>query len=250
MTEFRKVAAAISVVAVMGCFSAPVQAKGLLEQIFPFLFEDEIPDSVPAQGGTMAPFQNSAPVLGQPDLQGDEYRPADAAAQGTPAAKVDYAPSSPQPSTVALDLPHRQSTQVAAWASKAISESLDFDPLRYDAHMSERGKVLTPYAQEAFRAFMAKDNLLEALKSNDLVMRAFVTDASRVLNQGAIQGRYRWLMETPVTISFMPRGVNDYTGIQPKSQRINVRTQIGRVEQGGDEGVMIETMEFLPVAAP
>lgn len=249
MSDFKKTAIVLGVVAAMSAYAAPVQAKNLLEQWFPFLFEEQIPDSIPAQGGKMAPFQNSAPVLEQPAQQDEEYRPADAVGTGTNAQKVEFAPPADQPSAVALDQAHRQPTQMGVWASKAISDSLDFDPLRYDAHLAGLNTALTPYAQEAFKAFMAKDNLLEALKSNNLVMRAFVTEPSRVLNQGPIQGRFRWLMETPVTISFMPRGVNDYTGIQPKSQRVNVRTQVGRVAEGGSDGVMIETMEFLPVAA-
>ncbi len=245
MSDFKKLAIVMGVVTVMSSYAAPVQAKGLLEQWFPFLFEEEIPDSIPAQGGKMAPFQNSAPVASE----GEEYRPADAVTSGANAEKVEFAPTAEQPSAVALDQAHRQPTQMAIWASKAISDSLDLDPLRYDAHLAGLNSVLTPYAQEAFKAFMAKDNLLEALKSNNLVMRAFVTEPSRVLNQGPVQERFRWLIETPVTISFMPRGVSDYTGIQPKSQRINVRTQVGRVAEGGNDGVMIETMEFLPVAA-
>ena len=108
---------------------------------------------------------------------------------------------------------------------------------------------MTPYAIESFKAFMAKDNLLEALKSNSLTMRVFITEPGRLLNQGAVQGRYRWLIEAPVTISFLPRGTSDYTGIEPKSQRINVRTQVGRVAEDAADGVMIETIEFLPVAA-
>lgn len=249
MSDFRKMAIIMGVIAAMSAHAAPVQAKGLLEQLFPFLFEDEVPDSLPAQGGKMAPFQNAAPLLTPPDAQGEEYRPADAVSTGAAADKIEFAPPSEQPSAVALDQAHRQPTQMSVWVSKAISDSLDFDPARYDAHLASLNAVLTPYAQEAFKAFMAKDNLLEALKSNNLVMRAFVTEPARVLNQGPVQGRYRWLMETPVTISFMPRGVNDYTGIQPKSQRINVHTQVGRVAEGGSDGVMIETMEFLPVAA-
>ncbi len=248
MSDFRKMAIVMSVVAAMSSYAAPVQAKGLLEQWFPFLFEDEVPDSLPAQGGKMAPFQNTAPILGQAAQYGEEYRPADASGAAASVEKIEFAPPTDQPSAVALDQAHRQPMQMTAWSSKAVSDALDFDPLRYDAHLAGLNTLMTPYAQEAFKAFMAKDNLLEALKANNLVMRAFVTDPSRVLNQGAIQGRYRWLLETPVTVSFMPRGINDYSGIQPKSQRVNVRTQVGRVAEGGSDGVMIETMEFLPAA--
>lgn len=251
MNKYKNAALLMGAVAALGMSSSPVQAQSLLEKLFPSVFKKDVSDAVPLQGGKLAPFQNSAPVL-SPDAAGDdEYTAADSPAQtATRAQKIEYAPPRDTPSTVALDQPHRQPGQMTVWVSKAVSDSLDFDPLRYDAHLTEQALILTPYAQEAFKAFMAKDNLLEALKGNDLIMRAFVTDASRVLNQGAIQGRYRWLMETPVTISFLPRGISDYSGIKPKSQRINVRTQVGRVAQGGDDGVMIETIEFLPVASP
>lgn len=245
MSDIRKLTVIMGVVAAMSSYAAPVQAKGLLEQWFPFLFTEEIPDSLPAQGGKMAPFQNSAPL----PQEGEGYRPADAVGESADAKKIEYAPPADQPSAVALDQAHRQPPQMAAWASRAMSDTLDFDPLRYEAHLLDLNTLLTPYAQEAFKAFMAKENLLEALKSNNLVMRAFVTEPGRVLNQGAIQGRYRWLIETPVTISFMPRGISDYEGIQPKSQRINVRVQVGRVAEGGRDGVLIETMEFLPAEA-
>ncbi len=251
MNKYKKAALLMSAVAVLGVSSSPVQAQSLLEKLFPSVFKKDVSDAVPLNGEKLAPFQNSAPVVAPDESLGTEYQVQDAPAQSAPAAgKVEYAPSSDLPSTAALDQPHRQPGQMTIWVSKAVSDALDFDPLRYEAHLAEQALVLTPYAMEAFKTFMAKDNLLEALKTNDLVMRAFATDASRVLNQGAIQGRYRWLMETPVTISFMPRGVKDYNAIKPKSQNINVRTQVGRVEQGGQEGVMIETLEFLPVASP
>lgn len=251
MMRFKQTALLCGVVAAFGLSSPPAQAQSLLEIMFPRIFKKDISDAVPADGGKMAPFQNSAPALPPDAHQGEEYKAGDAgAAPATPTAKIEYAPANDVQSVAALDQPHRQPGQMTVWISKAVADALDFDPLRYEAHLAAQGLVMTPYAMEVFKGFMAKDNLLEALKSSDMVMRAFVTDASRVLNQGAIQGRYRWLMETPVTISFMPRGVNDYSGIKPKSQRINVRTQVGRVAQGGQEGVMIETMEFLPATAP
>jgi|GEM_PF-3221651 hypothetical protein len=250
MTDFRKTAIILAVTAMMGSYAAPVQAKGFLEEWFPFLFEDKAPDSVPAGNGTVAPFQNTAPVLGEASQHGEEYKPADAVQGTAPQQGVAYTPQTGAEGAVTLDQPHRQPSQVETWASRVIPDVLDFDSAKYDEHIAGLNKVLTPYAIDAVKTFMAKDNLLAALQSNNLVMRAFVTEPSRLLNQGAVQNRYRWLVETPATITFLPRGTMDYKGIQPKSQRINVRLQIGRVEQGGDEGMIIETIEFIPVAAP
>lgn len=252
MTDFRKIAMITALAVVMGSYAAPVQAQGLMQKLFPFLYEDEVPDSVPAQGGTVAPFY-AAPVIGGTAEQGDEYRPADAVTGTAAQPGVDYKPEGAIEGGVALDQPHRQPAQVEAWASRMVTDSLNIDPARYEKHITGDSmapginRYMTPYAIEAFKAFMVKDNLLAALQSNDLQMRTFVTDTSRLLNQGAVQNRYRWLVETPATISFLPRGLTDYRGVQPKTQRLNIRLQVGRVDLGGDDGMMIETIEFIPV---
>lgn len=238
MSDFKKMAVVMAMAAMMGSYAAPVQAKSFLEEWFPFLFaEDEEPDSKPVGDGAQMPLQ--APFIERGAVNTQESKQLG----------VDYKPHNALESGVALDQPHRQPAQAEAWASRIVSSALDFDSARYESQLTDISVYMTPYAIESFKAFMAKDNLLAALQSNNLVMRAFVTEPSRLLNQGAVQNRYRWLVETPVTISFLPRGTSDYAGIQPKSQRINVRLQIGRVEQGGDDGMMIETLEFLPVAA-
>ena len=233
MNNFRTMAAVLAITMVMGSFAAPAQAKSFLEDWFPFLFEE--PDTGPKPEET-----GQAPFI--------EKKVIDTAASKQ--MGVEHKPFAALESGFALDQAHRQPAQIADWATQVISVCLDLDPAAYETHEKIVMEALTPYALDSFKAFLAKDNLLAALKSNDLIMRSFVTEPSRLLNQGAVQGRYRWLVETPVTISFLPRGTDDYKGIQPKSQRINVRMQIGRVQENRLEGLIIETLEFLPVAAP
>ncbi len=233
MSDIRKMTVVLGMVAAMSSFAAPVQAKNFLEEWFPFLFEEKESDAKPVEGDTQAPFSTDRAVDTTESKQlGIEYKPHVALESGA-----------------TLDQPHRQPAQLLEWSSKTLSDALDFDPLKYEEHLVGLDGFMTPYAIESLKAFMAKDNLLAALQTNNLVMRTFVTEPARLLNQGAVQGSYRWLVETPMTISFLPRGTNDYAGIQPKSQKINIRTQLGRVAQGGEDGVMIETLEFLPVPA-
>ena len=232
MTNLRKTIYVMLLLAMMGSFSPPAQAKSFLEDWFPFLFEEPDTGPTPEQTGR-APFAEKGAVDTTQSKQ----------------LGVDYKPETAIESAVSLDQAHRQPTQIVEWSSRVISDALDFDPLQYETHLVNLNLEITPYAIESFKVFMAKDNLLEALKSNNLVMRIFMTEPGRLLNQGAVQGRYRWLVDVPVTLSFLPRGTTDYTGIQPKSHRINIRTQVGRVAEGGTDGMMIETIEFLPVAA-
>lgn len=210
--------------------TAHAQKKSFLEDWFPFLFEEE--DTGPKPEDTLqAPFIEKGA----------------GAAAGTVMPGVEYQPQPALESGIALDQAHRQPAQVEQWVASILVDSLDFDPLRYEAHLVTLNQNMTPYAQESFKAFMDKDNLLMALKSNDLLMRVFITQPGRTLNQGALQGRYRWLIETPLTVTYMPRGLQDYKNVKPKIQALTIRTQVGRVEQGGSDGLMIETLEIIPV---
>lgn len=210
-------------------YTPPERRVSFIEKLLPFLFEEE--DTGPKPEDTLqAPFSSSATDMSTAGRMG-----------------LDYKPSAFEELKVSLDQPHRQPLQVSAWASGAVSEALSVDPLRYESHMQSLGGIMTPYAQAALKAYLEKDRLLEAVKSNSLVMRAFVDEPARVLNQGTLQGRYRWLVETPVTVSFLPRDTIDYETLKPKNRRLQARTQIGRVETGGVDGVIIETIEFVPV---
>lgn len=207
---------------------AYAQKKSFLEDWFPFLFEEE--EAGPKPEDTLqAPFMEKGAV----------------ATGSVPG--VIYQPQAAIESGIAMDQAHRQPAQVEQWVAGILVDGLDFDPLRYEAHLQTLTGNMTPYAQDAFKAFMAKDSLLAALQSNDLLLRVFISEPGRTLNQGPLQGRYRWLVETPVTITFLPRGLQDYKNVKPKSQALNIRTQIGRVEQGGNDGMMIETLEIIPI---
>lgn len=201
-----------------------LKKKSFMEEWFPFLFEEE---TSPQAGDAM-----QAPFL---DKTGQAT---------TPPSGVEYQPYTAVENSVSLDQPHRQPAQVERWAADRMVDAFNFDPLRYESHLQTLGPFMTPYAQEAFKAFMSKDNLLSALNANDLIMRCFSYDSARMLNQGPVQGRQRWLIDVPVTISFLPRGTSDYTDIKPKSISLIVRMQVGRVESPDYDSMIIETMEI------
>ncbi|MFN3828223.1 MAG: DotI/IcmL family type IV secretion protein [Micavibrio sp.] len=211
-----------------------IKKKSFMEDWFPFLYEK---DDAPRQGDTLqAPFSS-----------GDT---APNNTIGLDSKGVEYKPHNFSEDSVSLDKPHRQPAQVERWSSERMVDAFNFDPYRAEAHMQEVGAFMTPFAQEALKTFLVKDNLTEALKSNNLMISSVVYDPARTLNQGPVQSRYRWLVDVPVTLSFMPRGANDYTNLKPKSIKLMVRMQVGRVETQDQkyDGMIIETMEINSVA--
>ncbi len=168
----------------------------------------------------------------------------------TPTAErmgLTYKPPVSEETAITIDQPHRTPNKTLEWVATLASRSLNLDPLRYESHIADAATYMTPYAQDELKAYLNKDQLLDAVRSNNLTMRAFVEGPGRILNQGAVQGRYRWLVETPVTVTFLPRDTIDYSEVTPKNRRMKIRTQIGRVPQGGNEGMIIETWDAIPV---
>ena len=143
-----------------------------------------------------------------------------------------------------LDQPHRSSRDLEEWLQQAMAEALSFDSLNYDTYRTQllpRG--MSASGVDEFNNWVVSNGILDALAANGLQLNAFSMERPFLLNEGVVSGRYRWLYETPVMISFVPRGTKVY---DPKlavdSRRLIITVQIGRVEQSLlEHNVMIET---------
>ena len=146
-----------------------------------------------------------------------------------------------------LKLPHRSKEEVSEWLIKAISEVLSVNPAKYDEHKELLKTGMDLYAMNDFETFMQKSNILAVLKQNKLKLHSYVEEAPILLNAGAVDGRYRWKFEMPVTLSFLPHDVDDYRTLANSripNQYINLKVQVGRASSVGTEGIVIETLDF------
>lgn len=200
----------------------------LQKVVYKIVGEDPLPEEDPVQ----APFREPGQISDTSTAQ---------------RMGLTYQPPVSEETAITIDQPHRTPNKALEWVAAFASRSLNLDPLRYESHIADASTYMTPYAVDALKEYLNRDQLLEAVRSNNLTMRAFVEGPGRILNQGAVQGRYRWLVETPVTVTFLPRDTIDYSEVTPKNRRMKIRTQVGRVPQGGNEGMLIETWDAIPV---
>jgi len=145
-----------------------------------------------------------------------------------------------------LDLPHRSKDEIAEWLIKAVSETLNIEPETYATHRELLKTGLDMYALEDFDQFMQNSNILASLQSQNLKLHSYVEEKPVLLNAGPVEGRYRWLFEMPVTLSFLPAGTRDYRQLESTplpNESIMVKVQVGRAGNVGPEGVMIESWE-------
>ena len=142
-----------------------------------------------------------------------------------------------------LERAHRSSADLAAWLQMAIPETLSFNSDSYQEHLTVLGRGFSPAALSEYNTWVTATGILDALKGNALQLNGFVTDTPFLLNEGVVAGRYRWLFEVPVMVSFVPRDTKDYRGkVDVETRRLIITLQLGRVLVSSlPDNVMIET---------
>lgn len=144
--------------------------------------------------------------------------------------------------TAPLDQPHRSSADLGEWLTQAVSETLSFNSDNYKENMKLLTKGMNADALAQYDAWV-NSGILAVLQNNGMQLNGSVEEKPFLVNEGPVAGRYRWLFEVPVLISFIPRGS---TGLdkQPSAsdRKLLLTIQIGRVAESQlPDHVMMES---------
>lgn len=218
---------ALFLIAVFIFSAVPVrtaQAENFLEKYLPALFPPK--DAPPGPEETLqAPFSDSAPTQ---SIEGLEWRGEGQATEVS----------------ANLGTPHLANHQVGEQVVTNVSEALTFDKEDYITKLAKNAQMFSPDGHKQYQAFLRDNNLLAVLESKKFLMRSFVRQAPILLNEGPVEGRYRWLYEIPMMISYMDRAMTGYKESEPVSQGLILRIQVGRVKGAdGTDGILIETWD-------
>jgi hypothetical protein len=179
----------------------PAHSKAILEFFFPML-KDEGPD--PSKTLT-APF--AEPNEKNISMQG----------LGLPE------------NSVPLDQPHKPSNQIGDWVTMAVSEAMTFGDSDYKTTLEKISNHFTPEGKAQFMAFLEENSLIRVLESQKFNVSGFVQEAPLLLNEGGVDGSYRWLYQVPVMISYIDRNSKGYKDkLEPVNQLMSLTIQVGR----------------------
>lgn len=145
--------------------------------------------------------------------------------------------------TAPLDQPHRSAAALGEWLTQAISETLSFNADSYQDNLKLLAKGMNADALAQYNTWVNSSGILAALQTNGTQLNGSVEEKPFLTNEGPINGRYRWLFEVPVLISFIPRGATALDK-QPSSddRKLLITVQIGRVAESQlPDHVMIES---------
>lgn len=145
--------------------------------------------------------------------------------------------------TAPLDQPHRSAAALGEWLTQAMSETLSFNADSYPDNLKLLSKGMNAEALAQYNAWVNSSGILSVLQRNGMQLNGSVEERPFLVNEGPVSGRYRWLYEVPVLISFIPRGATALDK-QPSAddRKLLMTIQIGRVAESQlPDHVMIES---------
>ena len=148
-----------------------------------------------------------------------------------------------------LDLAHMHEAAISQWLKNAVAEILTIKLADNQTHANEVARFLSVNGLKEFETFLDATNIIRLIQSKNFDLNGFVTDVPELKMAGVAGGRYRWLYDVPVNLTFLPSGTKSYENLETddyRSEFFVLRVQLGRVEKGkGVDGLVIETWEAL-----
>lgn len=150
----------------------------------------------------------------------------------------------PQTLTASIRSPHRASRDIGVWAVTAVSNAMSFPAGSSAGQLKDKQSLFDAKGFDGYAAFVNTSGLLNSPDGETYDIRGFVPQEPVLLNEGELDGAYRWLFELPVMVTYQRPGLTEYKDARPLVRSFKIRLQVGRVaEGGGEEGILIESWD-------
>lgn len=209
MRRFLLLAFSVSIV-----FYPVASYAGLLEFFFPSLKEEEYDPTKEM----IAPF-----AVGQ----GAEEK-----------QKLDGLPED----SIPLDKPHRMSKDIGAWVMTAAGSAMNFEAGSAAEQLKTRDNLFDTVGKNQYLAFLKETRMLNVAQDGRFNVVSYVNQPPLLLNEGNVNGRYRWLFQVPVVVTYLDKSMKTYKGAEAKLiQEANLNVQVGRIRSDDKpDGLQIE----------
>jgi len=224
------------VIVALSVFTAWVERNNGIPNVFAIYFPEHFVDEEDQQALEVmeAPFaaaENSAnPVQLDPDIVYDPL--------GGSISVTDT-----------LNIPHRHEAAISAWVTEQVADALTFTLAGFNDHRTHIAGYMSQNGEEEFRGFLQSAKVLGLMQTGGYSLVGSVLDVPELKTSGDAGGRYRWLYDLEVLLTFLPEGLSSYERVDDsayQSERLVFRIQIARTPEGvAEDGMVIETWEVL-----
>lgn len=135
---------------------------------------------------------------------------------------------------VALNEPNLSTPALMSWVAQASTEVMTFGFHDYRRRLQEASRNFTKTGWGSFTAALEKSRIIEMVEANQQVVTAVPRSAPILVSEGLIAGRYQWIVEIPLTVTYQ-------AGSKTRNDNFLVRLVIVRVPKlESPNGVGIE----------
>ena len=121
-----------------------------------------------------------------------------------------------------LDQPNISQAALMSWVSQAATEVMTFGFHDYDRRLREASRHFTRRGWESFTNALQRSRTIESVETLQQVVTATPRSAPVLLQQGVFNGRYRWVVRLPLTVTYT-------SGNRTTSNNLEVTITIERV---------------------
>jgi hypothetical protein len=132
-----------------------------------------------------------------------------------------------------------------------MAEILTFKRANYQSHLAEIRDYMSEQGFAEFTSFLNTAGVLSLMQNKKTDLYSSVADTPILLRHGVAGGRYSWLYEVPVDLTFVPEGVVDYEqimdeGMTFETEPLLFKVQVSRtLPDQGREGLVVAAWELM-----
>lgn len=129
---------------------------------------------------------------------------------------------------VAITLPHTTTDDIKKWVVTAISDSLSFNAGQLQQEAKKSLEYFTKAGQQQYIDFLKESGIAQQLKSGQLRVNSVAKTEPLLISERTFDGRYRWLFEVPVIISYLDGSSETYENAIPVNKTTVLTVQVTR----------------------
>jgi intracellular multiplication protein IcmL len=123
---------------------------------------------------------------------------------------------------IPLNEPNMNDAAIVSWSARAGSDVMTFGFHDYQRRLQEASTYFTRRGWQSFSEALERSRVMEGVQQAQRVVTAAPKSAPVIVQQGLVDGIYRWVVELPLVVTYQ-------SGTAQQSDTINVQLVIVRV---------------------
>ncbi len=123
---------------------------------------------------------------------------------------------------VPMDKPNMSTAALMSWVAQAATEVMTFGYHDYQRRLQQASRNFTQAGWASFSDALQKSRILESVQALQQVVSAQPAAAPVLLQQGVLNGKYRWIVQMPLVVSYR-------AGQNSRTDRLTLNLVVERV---------------------